>query len=81
MKFLSEMTYRDNNVCQEGPTVIEGVEHYVIGGYVRCNRSLNHKAWGITVKESECRECYKERYQVAAPLVESVPVGFQFQMF
>ena len=50
-------------VCEEGPVIIEGVEHYVKGGFVSCSSSLSHKAWSITKKESRCGICFKEPVQ------------------
>jgi len=44
-------------VCEEGPVIIDGMEHYVKGGYVSCNSGLNNNAWNITKKEKECTEC------------------------
>lgn len=44
-------------ICEEGPVIIEGVEHYVKGGFVSCSSSLNHKAWNITKKEKQCAQC------------------------
>jgi hypothetical protein len=78
MNFLTEMTYRDGNVCHEGPTVIECVEHYVVNGYVKCNSSLNHKAWGITEKASRCNDCFETKEStVSIPAIHE-PLG-QFQ--
>ncbi len=46
------------NICHEGPVIIEGVQHYVVNGYVKCSPQLNQKAWGVTKKESTCGKCY-----------------------
>lgn len=44
-------------VAQEGFVIIEGVEHFVKGGFVACNRFLNHKPWNTTRKERKCNQC------------------------
>ena len=44
-------------VCEEGAVIIEGVEHYVKGGFVTCNSTLSSKAWNTTLKEKERLKC------------------------
>jgi hypothetical protein len=45
------------SVADRGWVVIEGVDHYVLNGFVRCGPSLNHKAWNVTEKKSICAYC------------------------
>lgn len=62
----TEMLYKENNglpVCEEGPVIIEGVEHYVKGGFVSCDAGMNSRAWNTTKKESRCGKCYREPVQ------------------
>lgn len=55
-------------VCEEGPVIIEGVEHYVKGGFVACSSSLNHKAWNTTKKEQTCGKCFSVPVQLKLEL-------------
>lgn len=50
-------TKDEMRVAQEGFVIIEGVEHFVKGGFVACNRLLNHKAWNTTPKHKKCNHC------------------------
>ena len=45
------------NVATEGTVIIEGEGHFVTGGFVACERTLNHRAWNIPKKEKECLRC------------------------
>lgn len=63
------------NVWVEGHVVIEGVEHYVLDGYIKCNPALNHKAWDVTEEVSQCPECFGAEKEM-----EYLP-GKQLNMF
>jgi len=45
-------------VCKEGNVIINGVEHFVKNGFVKCDNSLNRMAWNTTEKQSECPVCF-----------------------
>lgn len=58
---FSQMQYRvedGRNICQEGPVIIEGIQHYVKNGYVKCDPGLNSRSWGSTEKENTCSKCF-----------------------
>jgi hypothetical protein len=65
MNYKGHQVFRNEkgfDVIEEGPVIIEGVDHYVVNGFVSCNPSLNHKAWGVTPMLGRCPECYKGLY-------------------
>lgn len=45
------------NVCKQGWIIIDHVRHFIKGGYVVCNASLNSKAWNITDPKNTCPIC------------------------
>jgi len=57
------MVYEERNglmVAESGPVAIEGVLHRVEHGFVACDRSLNGRAWNVTIVSSSCPVCYPE---------------------
>lgn len=76
----SPMAYKQVDgrmVAEAGPVAIEGVLHRVEHGFVVCNRSLNGRAWNVTMFFSTCSVCYPEakdcrihRYSIQGELFE-----------
>lgn len=58
-----KMAYKQINgqmVAEAGPVSIDGVLHRVEHGFVVCDRSLNGRAWNVTMFASACPVCYPE---------------------
>ncbi len=74
------MVYEERDglmVAESGPVAIEGVLHRVEHGFVACDRSLNGRAWNVTMFASTCPICYPEatdcrvhRYSIQGELFE-----------
>lgn len=60
-KIILEMKYKDNTrVCEYGSVVIETIEHLVIDGFVKCDKSLNNRSWNTTQHNTICIDCFKK---------------------
>jgi hypothetical protein len=46
------------NVWVSGSVVIEGVLHEVKNKYIKCNPSLNQRAWDVTEEKERCPICF-----------------------
>jgi len=46
------------DVWVSGTVVIDGVLHEVKNKYIKCDPSLNSRAWGITEQDSICSKCF-----------------------
>lgn len=54
-----EVETRDGRPCiKSDDVVIENTLHKVEKFFVKCNNSLNHKAWNVTEKQYICKYCY-----------------------
>lgn len=63
------LTYKvvdGRNVIESGFVVVEGVEHYVKGGFVACDPGLNRRAWNTTEKAATCDYC--KRFKIERPV-------------
>jgi hypothetical protein len=63
------LTYKvvnGRNVIESGFVVVEGVEHYVKGGFVACDSRLNRRAWNTTAKVTTCNYC--KRFKIERPV-------------
>lgn len=63
-KFDLKMQYKHvngMNVCNNGEVVIDGIRHLVRNGYVKCDSSLNYRAWNTTKQQSICTSCYPQQ--------------------
>lgn len=47
-----------NNCIISGSVIIEGIEHLVQAKYIKCNTSLNARAWNTTEKKERCLKCF-----------------------
>jgi len=52
------LTLDTNRCIISGSVTIEGVEHLVQAKYVKCDATLNRKAWNTTEKKSRCPKCF-----------------------
>lgn len=48
------------NVISAGNVVIDGTLHMVSARFVKCDSSLNRRAWNITYEVNRCKICFPE---------------------
>ena len=54
----------ENRCIISGEAIIDGTVHLVEDKFVKCNRSLNARAWDITEPFQKCEECFgKQKYK------------------
>ena len=54
MKYIEKDGY---NICNEGTVIINHEKHYVKGGLVYCDSSLNKRSWNTTEERAVCEIC------------------------
>ena len=53
------MSVRDENGCLlNGKVVIDNIAHIVEKKFVKCDNSLNRRAWNVTEETSKCPVCF-----------------------
>jgi hypothetical protein len=68
MKSTTKIIKTDGRCIVEAETTIEGILHKVSQKYVKCNPSLNSRAWGVTEIKSKCELCFPVRSSGAVQL-------------
>ena len=54
-------------VIDSGSVVIEGIEHVVFNGFVKCNSSLNSISFNTTLKNEVCEKCFPDKLSFQRP--------------
>jgi len=58
---IVEMEYEHKTrVCKYGSVIIETIEHLVVDGFIKCDKSLNHRSWNTTQHNTICIKCFKD---------------------
>ena len=60
----------DGRCIVDAETTIEGIRHKVVNKYVKCNPSLNSRAWGVTEQVSFCPECFKQKTYIQTTIFD-----------